>query len=1074
MTALFKKGLKWHSIIMLAIISLFSLMPLPVDAANGDFDDPGKAFTWYSKGPGVIHLKIKMCDGSARRILNLSKFGVRVDGTDIDFLYIDELNSKVKEYISGAFINYLLQESMMYITNDNDYKPLNLLLGESHEVVRETPKEFGDGYVEIDWYYPVRFAGKKATFYIHDGKLWDIDKQVNYDYSKEIGIMEFDEISFETFDAIPGTEAADASTIQVPFTSDRPVNYVDATYTDADGILKSIPRVNMDKDAYFGFLKFPATEKVTNLTITANVRAATIDKSNLSKSDWPSILDGDIVRTIDKLPVIHDPRLLKATVDNNGAVVLQWTISDMDAEDLLEGDIFQIQRSLTGKMEDFEDLESDVVFDSKTKDYMFKDSTLMSALTAELIDKELGIPLVRYRVFRAMTKELWGMDKNPTVAYVQPQFATLALLQPANASVVWSDKEEHKVKVKWDWMNNDASHNYVWDERAGMKVEIKMFNQSNQLIDISTITLTNNQISEREAELTLNRSCVTYQMSLIVDGSNSPIGKGTGKIFVLISNLEDYKTYAYNLWANGYYQQPPLKKEAIPNAILNADITMENDLESHYLGYTFGSAASAPFMGNFNGNGYKLTIRFPVKEMENMPALAPIMHAANGAVICNLTTAGSLTEYQKYAGGIVGQADEGPVFIENCNATISITSTYSGKGEHGGVIGRVNNASYVHISNTLFSGVLYSDKKVTSACGGFVGLRETNGFVMVRNSYFNPSSLNLNYDDAAVIMRNQDSSNIYGVIQGTSYKTIMGVAQGKQRGNAPDNWWWDGGKPQVKHVEFSTPVSGSVTPLTMPADKFYYENLGHINPNSLTITTLQSSVFLTWENADESSVDYYEVWRRDVQAQEFELLATQLSEMQYEDMTTSPVHKYEYVVRGVNSCEGISFDDTKPVKGNCVQTGRVSGYVRFADGTGIPGVQVFISDGENTVQVITDERGYFMRENLPYWNGGGESSYSVLPKVSGYDGVRSVTFGTTPGSNSVSGVEFLVEKSVKFSGYVMYTGTSIPVQGVSFLVDGREVQTASGKLTSDHEGRFSFRMLPDMKHSIQAVKDGPI
>ena len=1072
MTALFKKGLKWHSVIMLATVFLFSLMAQPVQAANGEYDDPSKAFSWYSKGPGVIHLKIKLCDDSGRRTFHQAKFGVSIDGKDINCIYVEESSSGAKEYIRGHFGNFLTNESLLFITNDNQWKPLCWISGTSdqHDVVRETPKEYGDGYVEFDWYYPVRFAGKKATFYVHDAKLWDLEKNEYTVYNKDIGTMEFDEISFETYDVMPSTEAADAATIQIPFTSDRPINYVDATYTDEDGILQSIPRIKMDKNTYFGFVKLPATEKVSNLTIMANVRSVTIEKSNLPQSSWPSILDGDIVKTIDKIPVIHNPRLLKADVDSVGAVVLQWKISDTDSEDLLEGDIFQIQRSLTGKMEDFEDLESDVVFDSKTEEYTFRDSTLMSTLSASQIDKNLGIPLVRYRVFRATTQELWGMEKNPTVAYVQPQFATLTLMEPTNATVAWSDEEEHTVKVRWDWKENDASHNYVWDERAVMKVEINMFDRNEKLIDSHVTTLTESQFRSREAELTLNRSCVTYQMSLIVDGSKSPIGNGSAEIFRLIKNIDDFNNYTSALWAKG---RGSLIK-AIPNAILATNITLNNDNNAnHYLGYTYGTNASDPFTGNFNGNGYKLTVIFP--KTNNMDAVAPILHIANGAVICNLTTVGSFTANNKYTGGIVGQADEGTVFIENCYSTFSISSLYDGDGEHGGVIGLVKSSANIHITNTLFGGSITSPSYIfTSGCGGFVGLRESGSFAMIRNSYFRPAGLNVNYDGAAVFMRNQDNDGIYGLVEGSMYKTIMGTAQGKQSDTAPDNWCWKDEKPKVKQVEFSTPVSGSIIPITMPQDKLYYENLGHINKDSLTATTLHSSVFLTWENVDERSVDYYEVWRRDVLLQDSIRLATQLIDMQYEDKTTSPTHSYEYFVRGVNNCEGTTYEDTKWVKGNCVQTGQVSGYVRFPDGTGIPGVTVYISNEEDTYEVKTDESGYFMKNNLPYWNGGGESAYSILPKVSGYDGTRSISFGTTPGSNTVGGVEFLIEKSVKFSGFVMYTGTSIPVQGATFLVDGREIQTASGKVTSDHEGKFSFRVLPGMKHSIQAVKDGHV
>jgi len=1072
MTAIFKKGLKWHSMITLATVFLFSLMVQPVQAANGAYDNPGQAFSWYSKGPGVIHLKIKLCDDSGRRTFHSGTFGIRLDGNDVNCLFVNETNSAPKNYITGYFGNLLADESLLYITNDNQWKPLCWISGtnDKHDVVRDLAKEFGDGYVEFDWYYPVRFAGKKATFYV-SATLWDLDKSTGYDYKKDIGTMEFDEISFETYDAMPGTEAADVATIQIPITCDRPINYVDATYIDVDGNLKALSRVTMDKETYFSFIKLPATEKITDLTITANVQSATIDKSYLPKSDWPTQLNGNIVKTIEKVPMIHNPRMLKATVDSLGAVRLQWRISEPDVEDLLDGDVFQIQRSLTGKIEDFEDLESSEMYDSGTEEYFFRDSTLISALTAKQIDRNIGIPLVRYRVFRAMTKEIWGIEKNTTVAYVQPQFATLSLLQPVNASAAWSDEDEHKVKVRWDWKENDASHNYVWDERAKVKAEVKMFNSNEQLIDSVMTTLTDAQFRAREAELTLNRSCTAYQIRLIVDGSKSPIGRGEGDIFVTIGSDDDLKEFITRV----------NQGETGLNAILTADVShswtvqFKVDPSPSMIGFH----SDEFYTGNFNGNGHTLNFTFTntTSSLGGLEVIAPFRYTGNGAVITNLTITGKITSNLKFISGIAGSVAKGTVFIENCRSSITLkNSIYYSDATSSGVVALVDNKDNTSQNKSLFiSNCLYDGRIECGNAGGmagFVGFRRQTAFAILSNSYFNPSYTDFKYmyPTPATFMRSE--GNLYGIIQDCLYSETYGTVQGKESDSAPDNWCWKDGKPCMEQESFSTPVSGHVSQVTLPQDNFYYENLGHINKDSLTATTLQSSVLLTWQNVDERSVDYYEVWRRDLQLNDSVRLATQITDMQYEDKSTSPVHTYEYFVRGVNSCEGISYDDTKWVKGNCVQTGRVSGYVRFPDGTGIPNVPVYISSDEMTVEVKTDESGYFMKDSLPYWNGGGESSYSVLPKVSGYDGVRSVTFGTTPGSNTVGGVEFLIEKSVKFSGYVMYTGTSIPVQGVSFLVDGREIRNASGKVTSDHEGKFSFRMLPDMKHSIQAVKDG--
>ncbi|MBO4801418.1 MAG: hypothetical protein J5545_06070 [Bacteroidaceae bacterium] len=1048
---------------------LLAVLPVKLLAADGQFDSPTQAFSWYSKGPGCMHLKLLSLEHSANRTLDKATYFLKdSSGERIEVLYLHEKDSysKEKTYVRSEMMNKLPGESLLYLTNDTYWKPLCYVWGveyQEHDHTRNTTSE--NCYAEFDWYFPVRFYGQKMTFCV-EGKINDRGGHLT-DYSKEIGTMEFDDITFETYDAVPGTEAGDEATIRIPFYCDHVINSVSATYTDRDGNEQTLPEMTIEKDSYFGFLNIPATEKVTNLKLTANIRSASIDKANIPQSNWPAVLNGDITKTIEKVGLIHNPRMLKATVDSVGAVKLQWKVFDRDAEDLLEGDIFQVQRSLTGKTEDFKNLESTEMYDKDKENYEFTDSTLMSSLSAAQIDQKLGIPLVRYRVFRATTNEIWGLEKNPTVAYVQPQFSTLTLLQPKDAAVVWSNQEERKVKVTWNWMENDASHNYVWDDRAEMRLEVKMFNRSQQLVDSISTTLTDAQFRQREVELTLNRSCVTYEMRLIVDGSQSPIGRGEGNIFKLIGSKRDFELFADILFDG--------KPSAIPNAIMTADITIDSEIANYWLGYK----EDKPYTGNFNGNGYTLTFDYPELGHRNDEYLAPVRFAGKGAVFCNLTTAGTVRNEKRFAAGFVGKITTGELHIENCISNVNFRPVQSGDMSMGGFVGIIDlnngsdNTKSLRISNSMFGGdfVLTS---LTTHCGGFVGWRRRGTYGMLSNCYLRPLNYNGSFRGWQNFMRDLGQDPQFGIIQDCCHTGgYPDSHQGKLSSTAPQNWCWENGKPAVKQVAFSTPYSGSVTELVLPEGKFYYENLGHINKDSLTVETQQSSVVLRWQNVDEEPVDYYEVWRRDVLAPNDSVcLATQLIDMQYEDKTTSPVHTYEYRVRGVNDCEGQHSEATNWVTGHCVQTGRVSGYVRFPDGTGIPGVPVIISNGSTTWEVTTDESGYFMRDSLPYWNNGGESAYDVTPRVAGYEGVRSISFRTVPGSNQVSNVEFLIEQSVKFSGYVRYFGTSIPAQGVSFLVDGYEVRTAAGKVTSDFEGSFSFRMLPNVQHSIQAVKDG--
>ena len=588
-----------------------------------------------------------------------------------------------------------------------------------------------------------------------------------------------EDVNFELYDAVPGTESGEEGMLKIPFMCDQEVTRTVVTYTNAQGQIIYNKTQTYPKNTYAGFILVNANEAHHNLRVRVGLQVGEIMVQLDAKND----------------AMIHKPINLsanmlgynKSSLTDAGAVKLTWKTADTQCKDVLDGDQFVIMRSLTGKEEDLETIGT-VAFDNTITNYSFKDSTLISSLKKTHLNAQ-GNASLRYYVVRASVQQLWGLKNNPISDNEDIATKPLHLFVPQKAKAVWSDQTEHKVKVEWGY-KNDSITNYVWDSRASMLLKIRMLRRDGTVADSTSHTLTAEQILAGQMEITLNRSCVNYQMQLIVDPSESP-----------------------------------------------------------------------------------------------------------------------------------------------------------------------------------------------------------------------------------VIVAEKESD------------------------------------------------------ITLPADKLYYENLGKIDKNSLKAQTLQSSVLLTWANASDEPVDYYEVWRRDLKKTDFERLATQLVEMQYEDKTTSPVHTYEYFVRGVTSCEGEKYEDTKKVEGHCVQTGSVEGHLRFADGTGIPGERVNVTLADGTLKwCTTDESGYYRINDLEYKDAT-ETSYELAPSLIGTTPIT-VTFGTEPGQNMVSNTDFIVENSIKFSGYVQYSGTSIPVQGVSFLVNGYEVHNGSGKVTTDHEGQYAFRILPNTEVTIQAVKDG--
>ena len=1052
----------WWAALLLAIIAF--AVPTVVQAADGDFDSPKIAFTWYQKGQGCMHLKLMTTNASPYRTLHSATYGViGKDGKKTPVFQVAEYNSENSGYVISHFTNYL-SGSLLYLTNDTYWKPLCFIYEGALQEHHHTRNGKDNGYAELDWYYPTSFAGQSLTFYV-DATLWKSGGSTST-YQKEIGTMDFDEITLDTYDAFPATDASESGMLKIPFVSNREMKSVQVSYTDELGRRKTLDRVTLDKGMYSGFITIPATDVHKDLTLTANVISGKPNEGDVPNADWPKELTGDVSITLDKVPMIHAPRLLTANVQTdsacNASVLLKWQIANKDFDDALDGEMFLVQRSLTGRLEDFVDIGS-VEFDNNETDYEYEDETFISALTPDLIDAKAGIPLVRYRVVRASSRELWAMDHNPAVAYVMPRLKPLVLVKPKNVRADWSDEENRKVKLTWSYTKDEIEYDtpdfkggdchYVWDDRAEMRVVTRMYNRDGGLVDSLTHVLTPAERTSRELELTLNRSCVSYDIRIVVDGKTSPIGKATGDLLVLIKSQDDWNRFAKRV-NNG---------ETTLNAILDGFLPQITNLDQ-----TVG-VTSSPYRGIFLGNNEELTTNLNVTDY----TVGPFRALGHGAVIAFGIFNTTLSTTRQFASGVAGRiVDGGTAFIENCIVNLDFHATTGGDGTHGSLVALLDKNESLFASNVLVNGKWSGNN--TTNCGGLVGFARGTAFVMADRVYFGvvPTSTSSSF----TLVRTPVAGETNAVIRDCCYKTAFGKEQGTQANDIPSTWGWALNVPVQGYIFCPDILSWREASATLPADKFYYENHGKVLKTSLRVEPLRSSALLTWAT-DGGAVDYFEVYRiksDDPNPNNWERIATQLIDTQYEDKATSPVHTYKYYVQSANDCEGTSYVPTDEVEGGCWQTCTVEGYVRFPDGTGIPNRPVNITEDHNggkTYTAKTDANGHFIMDGLPYWDGGGVGTYRVSPDVPDFKGMQSISFGTEPGQNYIGGVEFEVTNNVKFSGYVQYTGTSIPVQGVHFLVDDIEVRTAAGAVESDHEGKFAFRMLPG-NHTIRAVKDG--
>ena len=571
------------------------------------------------------------------------------------------------------------------------------------------------------------------------------------------------DVNFETYDMVPGTEDKDKGMLNIPFSCDQPVKYIDVTYTG-----RTLSRITYDKDTYAGYISVPATEQHKNMTIKAKLRVGTVTTTRKDDDD----------------AMLHKPENLTASVlkfgDHNvladaGAVELKWEVKNPDYKDIFSGDEFMVLRSLTGNEEDYIPIGS-VTFDEKTSNYTFKDSTLVSALTAEQINGGSVTPT--YCVIRATAYQLWGLSytvgtsttttANPASAKLSTTLSGLHLLKVnTDYKADWENAAERTIRVTWDYSGESDA---VWDSRAQLKMLVTSVNRQNQPVDTTTYVLTAEEMTTRRKVVQLTRSCVYYNIEFVTAlGDAATHYKTPDQVKdknITISTTADWNTFCNMVTeAGGKYGV---------NAWLMADISVSGQA---------GIDSNAPYRGIFEGNGHTLTVNIT----GNAQCNAPFRYVGNAATIRNLHTTGTITTSQKFAAGLVSRVlDNSSLLVESCHVSVDINSSVSGDATNGGIVALGNNGTTITLRNSKFDGKLRGANCHSN--GGMVGY--STGQVTIQNSLFAPAEISTKTDGCQTWARTGGSGKLtttncqctreyvegYFVDRGRSYLVLRNAA----------------------------------------------------------------------------------------------------------------------------------------------------------------------------------------------------------------------------------------------------------------------------------------------------------
>ena len=276
------------------------------------------------------------------------------------------------------------------------------------------------------------------------------------------------------------------------------------------------------------------------------------------------------------------------------------------------------------------------------------------------------------------------------------------------------------------------------------------------------------------------------------------------------------------------------------------------------------------------------------------------------------------------------------------------------------------------------------------------------------------------------------------------------------------------------------PAIRPVVPNRAKDSVVYFTEAANIDAFSATKLEYSDGVLLTWQLTD-GNVGSYKIETRPAgKDTAWTVLEEEYTNSWYKDRTANPFisREWEYRLTMNYECNGNIKTVSKTAVGSRSPYGKVSGYVRYEDGSACPGIDVKASrtsTGETVQKVKTDENGYFLLDNLLYGEG---YAYAIQPESMSaefrYNNTSATSATITLGLNDCirENINFANISSVRCTGRVLYENSTVPARDVHFLLNGIPVKNGTALYKTDASGNFEFRVPLRTPFTLQAYKEG--
>lgn len=196
------------------------------------------------------------------------------------------------------------------------------------------------------------------------------------------------------------------------------------------------------------------------------------------------------------------------------------------------------------------------------------------------------------------------------------------------------------------------------------------------------------------------------------------------------------------------------------NTAINGKLGKDIDMRSSQ---TMIGTSTNKYAGTFDGGNYTINVNYTATENNT-----GLFRYVDGATIKNLKTAGAISTGYKFAGGVASYV-AGATTINNCQSSVTITSTFTEdkEGTHGGIVG--DNEGELTLSNSLFTGSLVGS--YAKNCGGLVGW--TASKATITGCWFKPSNVTFSSTNSYTMSRGNNVT-----VNHSYYTSAFGKTQG--------------------------------------------------------------------------------------------------------------------------------------------------------------------------------------------------------------------------------------------------------------------------------------------------------